>query len=120
MGGNGVNCEPAWLPFGPTSVVPLAVCQAPAGEGRKKTWGTVTAELRHSARPSPAARALWERLAPTGISQLCGGSEKVGGLLPIWALLRPCSKVWGPSLWSLQTNSSQCLKMRAGPRVLSQ
>lgn len=34
--GYGVNCEPAWLPFGQKSVAPLAVCRVPAGEGREK------------------------------------------------------------------------------------
>lgn len=77
------------------------------------------AETRGKAKPCSQG-SVWERLDPPGIPQLCGGSEEVGGLLPIWPLLRPCSKVWGPSLWSLQTNSSQCLKTRAGPRASGQ
>lgn len=46
---------------------------------------------------------MWERLAPPGTVQLCGCSQRRHPLLT-WALVRPGSRVWGLSLWSLQTD----------------
>lgn len=72
-----VKCEPAWLLSGRTFLMRLAVCRVPTGQHRE-AWDRGTLKLRHEDRPSPAVRAVWERLAPPGIFQLCGGSQEAG------------------------------------------
>lgn len=96
-----MRCEPAGLPSWRTFVVALAACRVPTGQHRK-AWDTGTSELRQGQGRALSQGSVWERLAPPGIFQLCGGSQE-GGPPLAWALLRPGSRAWGPSLWSLQT-----------------
>lgn len=96
-----VNCEPAHLPSWRTIVVSGSV-SGPHWTTRKSMGHRhFGAETR--AGPSPQSGQSVGKAGPTWHFPALLVALRKRPPLP-WALLRPGGRVWGPSLWSLQTD----------------
>lgn len=93
-------CEPGFHPGQLPSASGSAECPRPCATGTSvghRHFGAETGQGR-ARQPGQCGR-----LAPPGTVRLCGHSQRWGSLLT-WTLLRPDGRVWGLSLWSLQTD----------------